>query len=269
MVKDITVLYHADADGFGSAFAFWKKYGNRARFIKVQYGQPVPEIPADTQELYIVDFSYKRETCIELAERFPLVVILDHHKTAEVELAGLPFAIFDQSKSGCHLAWRYLFGITPVPRILRYVEDRDLWRFDLDKSEEVNLAIASMKEDFGVWDRADVLELAETGAAIRNFRDLQIEPFVRNGKVAEFMGVPAVVVNCTANISETGHKLLGAFPEARMAVMYADRVDGSRSYSLRSRGDFDVSALAQKNGGGGHKAAAGFSTMAPPLNTFS
>ncbi|NIV11578.1 MAG: bifunctional oligoribonuclease/PAP phosphatase NrnA, partial [Aliifodinibius sp.] len=29
-------------------------------------------------------------------------------------------------------------------------------------------------------------------------------------------------------------------------------------YSLRSRGDFDVSALAERFGGGGHKNAAGF-----------
>ena len=34
--------------------------------------------------------------------------------------------------------------------------------------------------------------------------------------------------------------------------------DGRFQYSLRSRGDFDVSELAKKHGGGGHKGAAGF-----------
>jgi len=33
--------------------------------------------------------------------------------------------------------------------------------------------------------------------------------------------------------------------------------------ALRSRGDFDVSAVARQFGGGGHKAAAGFSVAAP------
>ena len=34
-------------------------------------------------------------------------------------------------------------------------------------------------------------------------------------------------------------------------------------YSLRSRGDFDVSEIAKKFGGGGHKNAAGFTVWGP------
>lgn len=42
------------------------------------------------------------------------------------------------------------------------------------------------------------------------------------------------------------------------AMGWWQRGDGEFQYSLRSRGDFDVSELAKKYGGGGHKNAAGF-----------
>jgi nanoRNase/pAp phosphatase (c-di-AMP/oligoRNAs hydrolase) len=51
---------------------------------------------------------------------------------------------------------------------------------------------------------------------------------------------------------------------APFAAAYFDHADGHRVFSLRSRGDFDVGALARQVGvslgfsGGGHKAAAGF-----------
>lgn len=48
------------------------------------------------------------------------------------------------------------------------------------------------------------------------------------------------------------------FPDAPFSASYCDRGDGKRSYSLRSLGDFDVSAVARMFGGGGHRNAAGF-----------
>ena len=40
------------------------------------------------------------------------------------------------------------------------------------------------------------------------------------------------------------------------------RGHGVFNYSLRSKGDFDVSELAKRHGGGGHKNAAGFQSPA-------
>ena len=67
--------------------------------------------------------------------------------------------MFDTTQSGCELTWKYLYADhCPVPAILRYVGDRDLWKFELEMSEEVNLAIAAMKEDFAVWEMFDLQE---------------------------------------------------------------------------------------------------------------
>jgi len=40
--KEIVVLYHANClDGFGAAYAAWKKFGDTADYIPVQYGEEV------------------------------------------------------------------------------------------------------------------------------------------------------------------------------------------------------------------------------------
>lgn len=256
----ITVLHHADADGFGAAYALWTRFDEETQFIPVQYGQPVPAIPDDTDCLYIVDFSYDRETVRALADRFgwDSIVVIDHHKTAEKELAEFPFAEFDITKSGAVLAWEHANPFQPVPDILRYVQDRDLWKFELPHSEEVNLYIASLPWEFEVWDRFELATAVTAGAAIKAFRDNQVKASLRAASVGIFLGHAAALVNCSVNISEVGHELLKAYPEVPFSVMYCDRGGGQRSYSLRSRGHFDVAELCRQHGGGGHPAAAGF-----------
>lgn len=261
----ITVLYHNDVDGFGAAYAAWTKFGNTATYIAVQYNEPVPEIPEGTTQLFIVDFSYDRATCEALAAKYT-VVILDHHKTAQVALEGLDYAIFDMTKSGCRLAWEYFYPQdTNIPSLLQYVEDRDLWHWVLPQSEEVNLFVATLPFEFAVWDYHMSVDhdCITAGAAIKSFRDNQIKSAMKNARRMWFeVGgeryvVP--VVNAAENISELGNELCKAYPDMPFSVSYCDRL-GCRSWSLRSIGEFDVSAVAKALGGGGHRNAAGFST---------
>ncbi|HEY6554426.1 MAG TPA: phosphohydrolase, partial [Vicinamibacteria bacterium] len=50
---------------------------------------------------------------------------------------------------------------------------------------------------------------------------------------------------------------------APFVVGWWRRADGLFQYSLRSRGEFDVSAVAMGYGGGGHRNAAGFQLKVP------
>ena len=76
------------------------------------------------------------------------------------------------------------------------------------------------------------------------------------------------MVNTSLLGSETCEALLGRHPEAEFAATYWER-DGRRHWSLRSRadGDFDVSQIALKRGGGGHPHAAGFTEEPGPVGT--
>lgn len=264
------VLYHNDADGFGAAYAVWKAADTDETilFLPVQYGEPFPELPESVEELFIVDFSYDRDLCIALADKYKLL-ILDHHKTAQTALQDLPFARFDMSKSGAILAWEHFFGpdtdyFEPIPSILQYVQDRDLWRFNLPYSEEVNLYISTLQKDFSAWDAFNLDEAIASGIAIKRFRDSQVAKAIKsNVRFEDVAGYRVPVLNLTENVSEVGNELCKQFPEAAFSISYSDRRDGLRSYSLRSIGEFDVSAIAKQFGGGGHRNAAGFTTPMP------
>src|SRR3989344_3757446 len=42
--KKIAVLYHGGCpDGFGGAYAAWKKFGNMAEYIPLKHGKPAPK----------------------------------------------------------------------------------------------------------------------------------------------------------------------------------------------------------------------------------
>ena len=59
------------------------------------------------------------------------------------------------------------------------------------------------------------------------------------------------------NSSEHLNRLLEE-KQAQFVASYFQRGDGRWQFSLRSRSDFDCSAVAKLFGGGGHKQAAGF-----------
>ena len=262
-MKPVTVLYHSDADGMASAYAAWRVYQDTATYIPVQYNQPVPEIPEGTTHLLIVDFSYDRETCDALAAKYSLLVI-DHHRSAEENLRGSNYAIFSMNKSGCALTWEYFHKREPMPAILAYVQDRDLWKFELPDSEVVNLYIATLPFEFDAWhDEASspyfIHSAYEAGSYIHTFRNGQIKAALRDVRIMFWDIHEVPVVNCSANVSEVGNELCRQYPAAPFSATYCDR-KGVRSWSLRSVGDFDVSEVARRYGGGGHCRAAGFAT---------
>lgn len=248
------VIYHCDNDGFGAAYACWLNFGEEAEYISAQYNQPLPEIPNGVEEIYIVDISYSREVCDSLASKYKLT-ILDHHKTAYEILKDTNYAVFDLEHSAAVLVFKYLFPHKEIPAILSYVEDYDLWKFQLNKSKEVNLYIDTLVQ-FEEWDEFELSKAIEGGTAIRKFRDRQVNESIKNSNIIEFEGYKVVLLNATENVSTVGNELLKKY-KADFSITYRD-VGSKRYYSLRSIGDFDVSVIAKKYGGGGHKNASGF-----------
>ncbi len=183
---------------------------------------------------------------------------LDHHKTAAQDLAGLEFATFDMQKSGAMLAWEYWFPGEPAPLLLRYIQDKDLWLFQLDNSLEVSAALRSYPKDFEVWNSLSVDDLAKDGIAIQRAINVQVSKHVEMATLQNVGGYLVPVVNATCYLSEIGDQLNASFPDTPFAACYFGRADGKRQWSLRSRGNFDVSEVAERFGGGGHRNAAGY-----------
>lgn len=256
------ILYHAFCDdGFGSAYAAWKKFGDHAFYLPVQYGDSIPWIPSGSK-VFIVDFSYPRYVLEPLAERCELKV-LDHHKTAEEELRDLPFAEFDMERSGATMTWDYLHT-TPRPSLIEHIQDRDLWQFKLDGTKEISSALRSYQMAFLLWDdlahKTDLLR--QEGIAIERYIQRLCENMARDVRIKQWPEGYVFVVNAPGQLtSELADYLLEAEhyqgDQVHFVAAYKDLAD-RRVWSLRSQGDFDVSAIAKARGGGGHKNAAGF-----------
>jgi oligoribonuclease NrnB/cAMP/cGMP phosphodiesterase (DHH superfamily) len=258
------VIYHANcADGFTAAWAARHTYGDAARYVPANYGEAPPDVSG--YDVVIVDFSYPRETLLAMSAQARSILVLDHHKTAAADLAGLPFATFDMARSGAGLAWDILRG-SVRPWLVDYVEDRDLWRFALPQSKEINAWISTVpRGDFARWDALDMEgpdQAAIKGAAVLACVEGYVRDMSAQARNVEFAGHTVPIVNAPfPMISE----LVGHLAEtAPFAIGWSMRRDGQFSYSLRSRGadGVDVSEIAKRYGGGGHRNAAGFTSRA-------
>lgn len=253
------VLYHsACLDGFGAAFAAWKARGDAATYLPVTHGNPPPELPPEAC-VVVVDFAWPREELVALRSRVRDLLVLDHHCSSQLELADLPFAQFDMDRAGSGLAWDFFHPGRPLPTLLAYVQDRDLWRYRLPESREVHFSLSSYPFDFRTWDELDVAQLQAEGRVLTRYTARMVGHLADRAGVGELGGFPVPVVNCPGDLrSDVGQELLNRNPEAPFVALWSIDGDGNQAWSLRSRGDFDVASLAASLGGGGHKAAAGF-----------
>lgn len=289
----VYVLYHGNCpDGFGAATAAWLKLGDEAEYIPVSYGKPMPEME-DHSMVFIVDFSYPRQQLLDLAKRMSRTVVLDHHATAQQDLDGLELPgdeseiQFDMNRSGAVLAWHY-FHTDQVPEFLLYIQDRDLWKFELSMSREVSCAVRSYPMEFRTWvyfitDNSAMRRLENEGRALFRLTNQMVDAMAKHHRWAYLdtkrrtisfteklepggNGEPMVpnhvvimpVANATVFFSEVGERLLQLYPGMTCAAYYSDRSDGKQQWGLRSRPECDCSAIAKAFGGGGHKQAAGF-----------
>lgn len=275
------VLYHAGCpDGFGAAWAAHEALGDDAEYVPVLHDQPPPEMDVSST-VYLVDFCYPRDVMRLLSIDNDRVVVLDHHKTALAALLEEPggdtyegdadlsntTATFDMNRSGATITWTHFFPTARVPRLLRYVEDRDLWRRTLPYNREVSAFLNAMPMDFETWsafardfEDGDDAHIIREGAAILRAQDEVVRAAVERSRWAVLGGQRVPIVNATVHGSDTGEALCRKFSDAPFAAYYFDTADGRRGWGLRSRNGFDVSEVAKRYGGGGHQAAAGFTT---------
>lgn len=264
-------LYHENCtDGLGAALAVreWLFEKNRLRdaeFKTIQYGDEAPNVVG--LDVFIVDFSFPRDVLLAMNEQAKSLIVIDHHKTAQAELADLEFCIFDMDKAGCILTWEYLFPNTSPPELFFYLQDRDLWRWKLPESKEVNAALRSYKPFFDVWQEfltpAGVKKLKGEGAAIVRYQQRQIEMVLSHKmEYVNIGGYRVPCVNSTHLISELGNEMAKNQP---FAALYFD-TGNKRVFSLRSTNDgVDVAEIAKRYGGGGHRNAAGFTVDKPRI----
>lgn len=298
------VIHHANcADGYGAAFAAWLKLSDEAIYCPRQYGQKDPLPDYEGREVYILDFSFPREEMDLIFQYAKRVVWLDHHKTAfemsdcggmlsvegmqwpvHLMLDGPHHILLDNNKSGAYLAWEYFHPDTEVPMLIKHIDDHDRWQFKLEGTKAFNKALWSDAPwSFAHWKR--ILDLGEgeihnmiaEGEAILRAHDQNVQSVVkRSARECEItfnqsttgadvkLG-SGLIANCPPFLtSDVGHEL--ATQSGTFGLCWTFSQTGlTANCSLRSNGEYDVSAIAKAFGGGGHRNAAGFEV---PLATL-
>jgi len=258
------VIYHANCyDGFTAAWIACRAMN--CEIEPASYGDPPPLFSnLEGRDVYIIDFSYPRDVMEKMSRVAASLVVLDHHKTAQADCEGLSFCTFDMERSGCRLAWDFFFTGEDVPHWIACIEDRDLWRFDLDETQSTHAYVASLPMTLENWDRLHDMpmgDILDGGFAIRTYIETFVAKAAESARVISFRGFAVVVLNITyQNVSEAGHFLLKGHPAADFYMGYFQTAEGKWQYSLRSRAGFDVSSIAKRFGGGGHAQASGFYT---------
>jgi single-stranded DNA-specific DHH superfamily exonuclease len=266
-------FYHAGCpDGFGAVWAVRGVWGEDGRYVARGHEDHVPLDECEDALVAFVDIAPGRDELRDLARVAAQVIILDHHVTAsnrlfsdaalvnELEADGHELH-FELDHSGAVLAWRYFRSEEPMPDLLRYVEDQDLWRWTLPESDAVNAAIASYPRDFEAWDRLarePIEALVEQGKPILRANRMEVERALEHARPIAIGTRRIEAVNATTNRSQIGHQLArrAQFGEP-WGLVY--RVEGRDVFgTLYSIGDLDVSKIALEYGGGGHKNASGF-----------
>lgn len=317
-MRDILVVYHASCmDGFASAWAAWhwlvKSEWDNINFLPADYDDPIPEMTG--KEVYVLDYSWKQvDEFLTSATSAKKVVIIDHHVEAnkiwsDVALPSHIHYVYDVKHSGCVLSWDYfqqmwlqeqakkghLLNIQGTPEVLRNIEDRDLWKFDLPYAREMHAYLKScgflLREkdtgkiidqfikfhNFYSMDHAEYNRFVENGRAILYSEEVLIKSILeRNMSWAVFethepgggldwlqtsqYRIPVAEMPYEL-ASEAGNILCNLFPEAHFSLTYETQWKyNRRKFSLRSRknGGADVGAIATLMGGGGHKTSSGW-----------
>lgn len=253
------VLYHANCfDGTGAAYAAWTRLGDEnVEYLPVQYGSEPPEMEAGSN-IYIVDFSYSKETLQAIRDRASTLVVLDHHKTAAEALEGFPGAIFDMKKSGAVLAWEYFQEGCLVPTLLEHIQDRDLWTWLLKDTKPIMAAMELYKSDFRMFDMLSPPALKRIGESKLQFDQLELDNAAKKCVITTFPRTQfrCAFLNANHLISEVGNRLSTDL-DVDFSLSYFIDKSGDVIFSFRSIGGFDVSVLAKSWGGGGHRNASG------------
>lgn len=249
------------------------------------------------RNVYIVDFSLPISVLKKLGAVAEKVVVCDHHQSFAKAIGdALGTEVFDAITSpvehshiindlapnvtiyfapdlcGAQVTHATIPPRIPVPELdqyLAYVAGRDLWKWDQPKNKEVCAYLDLIPRTFAEHAALLVREggfrkAAAVGKLLLDQQNRRVEAACKTATMATlklgWTSDTIPVVNASQDASEIGNRLLEVHSYAPYAAVYCHR-GGLCHWSLRGRKDgVNVATIAKRFGGGGHAAAAGFTT---------
>lgn len=286
------IIHHNDADGYMSARIVLSTFKvEDDDLICMDYTKELDlSLIEKDERVYIVDYSLEPEKMKSLLEITKDVIWIDHHKSAiekyndYPELKYLKGIRFD-GISATGLSWLYMRGalsttgnyvkdyylmmkkLENAPLGVQLINDWDVWNHFIPETKPFMIALNSHQFCWkspkqALWGQLMNTEndnvtkiLYEAGKSMIDYRDgWSMKLRERYGFVIELEGYKVYCLNLGNANSEFFGELIDEY-DAVMTFCFNGELFNA---SIYSDGNVDVSEIAKKFGGGGHKGASGF-----------
>ncbi|KAH0895219.1 hypothetical protein HID58_057648 [Brassica napus] len=308
--KKVAVLYHYPChDGVFAALAahlYFSANSIPSLFFPNTVYSPITisKLPLqDISHLYLLDFTGPPGFVQQVSPKVDNVVILDHHKTAIESLGDVSSTcknvtkVLDIGRSGATIAFDYftqklkeesrgncreMDEFKRMRRVFEYIEDADIWKWNLPESKAFNSGIIDLGIEYNFNQNSSLFQqllsldhdtvinrgresLSRKRKLIQEALEQSYE-IVLGGGAEEFGRCLAVNEDEIAELrSELGNQLAEKSKGMRLrgvgAVVYRVPELGDETklkISLRSVEEEDTTVVSQRFGGGGHKNASSF-----------
>jgi len=263
-------LYHNDPDGCCAAAVVRRAVGPALSLQPLEIGEPVPwdRISAHEQ-IVLVDYSFAPADMQRLRDGWRFVWV-DHHISSigplAEAMAGVPGERSVEA-AACVLAWRSFLPSEPVPQAVALIGDRDTWQMRYPDTRPFGEGLIQENLDpanDALWapllddDVRRLQQLIELGRVLYDARLRSIAGIVAHyGFETTFEGHRTLAVNHRGNGDMGEYIRRAGYPVGYCYVEVVRAGVLQTTVTLYSDG-VDVSAIARKFGGGGHRGAAGF-----------
>ena len=264
-MAETLLLTHTDLDGVGCAVLFTGAGPAGGRVELVDNGSIDGRVLAALAALpaiLVTDHGVEAAT----ADRVDAYIaaggtftLLDHHRSNE-HLRGRPWATVDESRSATGLLFDHLGQPAAFAEFTRLVEDHDLWRHHDPRSARLAALVGLLGHErfLSRFSGEPAVAFTAGETLLLDHEDSRREEYLakklEQARVFERDGVRWAVCYAEQYQSDVAERLMTGLGVVATAVVNPAR----RTVSLRGR-DFDVSAVAERQGGGGHARAAAFS----------
>jgi uncharacterized protein len=288
MKKTICIYHNADFDGIFCREIAKRFLPKDTKFIGWNYGDFAPEVPADAN-LYMLDIS------VDGLMDHPNLTWIDHHKSA-MEKYGALFGYQIDGVAACRLAWQWFnrahfVGVkegdhfpskedfverrVAEPLAVRLAGEYDIWDKRDSRTDVFQFGLRSRELNEGDWHRllseqeslTLIPDLLRDGELLQRYQQENDASIVKHRSfLVEFEGLKFLALNtarcnsltfASRDVPETGH-------DALMGFYWNGKWNVSLYHALH-RKDLDLSLIAVKHGGGGHRGACGFNTESLPF----
>lgn len=258
--KKRLIIYHsADYDGKFSRDIVQHYFNNSCDEIGWTHGDERIKIDSSYDEVYVVDLDWV--DCPVDLYAHQKIINIDHHKTNSYFTTKTLYFDLEYyvkiGKGACELVWEFFHKDKPKPKALTLASRYDVgkhnnevlnFQYGIRKFQNMNLFHAQENID----------EIIEEGKIIRQYIDNDNQRYLKKAFYRDFEGYRAIVIN-KAN---TNSQIFDSADKDSYDIMLTCSYNGKIwTYSIYTdKENIDVSKIAQKYNGGGHKKAAGFRT---------